>query len=275
MRYSNTPIAAIALIAGLAACADSTAPPPDPLPGGTESTLEATTVATVGISQDQANASSILASVGAAGVSYDLAGGDKAHLSCTFSASTGRVECVDVVKDGLTYTLSMAFLDAAGNAQSKRDSNTVSINHRQSVKGTTVRDSATVTIDRSSDFTVTGVQASSKQETRNGTERGTTTIVATTSLGKTTSVIAFGDTTQNVVVVKPDSLVKQYWPSSGTIVHSMTGTRALEGSTEVKSIAQREVMTFNGTAVVQVVITINGVTKTCTRNLASKNQTCS
>lgn len=282
MRYSTATIAIASLMAGLAACSsDSTAPPTAPLPDAsqpglsTQPTLEATTVATVGISQDQANGTSVLASVGAAGLSYDLVGGDKAHSECSFSVSTGRVVCVEVVHNGLTYNRSMAFLDAAGNAQSRRDSNTVSINRRQSVKGTTVRESAAVTIDRLSDFTVTGVQASSKQETRNGTESGTTTIVATTSAGKSTSVMSFGDTVQNVVVLKPDSLVKQYWPSSGTIIRSHSGTRSLEGSSEKKSISRREVMTFNGTALVQVTITVNGESRTCTRDLRKKDHNCS
>ena len=279
MRYSTASAIIAVLMGSLAACSsDSTAPSPALVPDAAQSavpTLEATMVATVGISQDQANAPSVLASVGTAGMNYDLAGGDKAHSECTFSAATGRVVCVEVVHNGLTYNRSMAFRDAAGNAQPRRDSNTVSINRRQSVKGTTVRDSATVTIDRLSDFTVTGVQASSKQETRNGTESGTTTIVATTSAGKATSVMTFGDTVQNVVVLKPDSLVKQYWPSSGTIIRSLTGSRTHEGSTEQKSMSRREVITFNGTAVIQVTITINGVTRTCTRDLRIKDQKCS
>lgn len=279
MRYELAPIAVASLLAGLAACSsDSTAPQPSLGSQGSQTvapTIEATTVATVGISQDQANATSVLASVGAAGVHYDLAGGDKAHPECTYSPATGRVVCVEVVENGLTYNRSLAFLDAAGNPQPRRDSNTVSINRRQSVNGTTVRDSATVTIDRLSDFTVTGVQASSKQETRNGTESGTTTIVATLSSGKSTSLITFGDTVQNVVVLKPDSLVKQYWPSSGTIVRSLNGTRTLDGSAEHKAISRREVITFNGTAVIPVTITINGVTRTCTRDLRVNDHGCS
>ena len=62
------------------------------------------------------------------------------------------------------------------------------------------------------------------------------------------------------------------WPLSGTTTRTTTLT--LTRGTATRSTTVSEQVTFTGTSVVNVTITRDGVTRTCTRDLATRTGTC-
>lgn len=261
-----TVASAFAIGLGALACSDGATAPRD-LPA--EDGFEVTALETVGIAEDQANGSSVAPSSASADVVLSSAAN---HGVCTFSAATGRITCPDLVNEGLTISRSYALYDAADKPQEKRDSSTVKINTRIWARGTVEKESARVTIDRKSDLTATGVQASSPNKTLNGTEQGTSTMEHQTSRGKVKSTVTFGDTTINLVHPKPGSLLK--WPLSGTVIRAHSGTRTVEGHAGSIAFSQRTVLVFDGTAIVKITITSNGQTRSCVRNLETREHSC-
>lgn len=258
---------AFVVAVGATACADGATAPGMP---ETDESVEIATLETVGIAEDQANGSSVVPSSAQSDVVLSSAA---AHGSCTYSSATGRITCPDFTRNGLTISRSYALFDAANRPQEKRDSNTVKMNTRVWARGTVEKDGGKVTIDRKSDLTATGIQPSSPNRTLNGTEQGTSRIEHQTSKGKVISAVVFGDTTINLVVPKHGSPRK--WPLSGTVIHSHSGTRTVQGHSESKAFSRRTVSVYDGSAVVKITITVNGQTKSCTRNLETKARSCS
>jgi len=189
---------------------------------------------------------------------------------CTYSSDIGRIVCAPVTRNGLTITRSMAFLDAAGTAQARRDASTVLANTQIGVKGTTTTDRGSLTVDRSSSLTVSGLGRGATTHTLNGSESGTTTHAFTTRDGSATATDAFRSETKNVVVPVPQA--RGSWPISGTTTRTSTLTFARGSNT--RSTTMSEQVTFTGSSVVNVVITRDGVTRTCTRDLASHTGSC-
>jgi hypothetical protein len=190
---------------------------------------------------------------------------------CTWSPASARLECDPVTRGGLTITRSIAFYNAAGAAQPRRDSTTRSANTRVSVKGTTTTAKGSLTVDRASSVTVSGLGERVATHTLNGTEDGTTSGTVSTDRGTATIAESFRSTTANVVVPAPFSSTS--WPTSGTTarVASETVTRG----TETRAFTVGETVTYNGTSVVPVVVTRDGTTRRCTRDLATHRTTCS
>ncbi len=201
--------------------------------------------------------------------------GDDDHLSnnCPYNAASGRVACDPVTIHGLTITRSAAYTDANGHAQSAFDSLTTNtINTRIDVSGTATRhDSSTSTVQHTSDRTVSGLVAGSTQRTINGTLAGTETTSGTNDQGAFTAVRIMGDTTKNVVIpVQPGM---HTYPIAGTVIRAMQATLTYAGQSP-KSSSRREVVTYDGSATAQVVITQDGVTKNCTLALPHGHLTC-
>ncbi|CAN5717689.1 hypothetical protein BH23GEM1_BH23GEM1_12040 [soil metagenome] len=268
MRRSVALTLASALAIGFAAAGcgdDALGPPAD----RTDADFEVGVLETVGIAEDQANGSSVvpLSALGAVSLS---AVSD--HGTCTYSSGTGRFTCPDVTRDGITISRSYALFDAADKPQKKRDSNTVKVNTQVWARGTARKDHGTVTIDRKSDLTATGVQRSSPNRTLNGTEQGMSMMEHQTSRGKVTSAVVFGDTTIALVIPNHDSQRK--WPLSGTVIRSHSGTRTMEGHAGSNSFSRRAVFVYDGSAVVKITITSNGQTKSCTLNLETREHRC-
>lgn len=190
---------------------------------------------------------------------------------CTWSATTGRVECAPVTRGGLTITRSIAFYDAAGAAQTHRDSTTRSVNTRVDVKGTVTTDKGTRTIDRSSSITVSGLGRESTRHTIDGTEHGTSSATLTTDRGTVTLSETFTASTAGLVVPAP--FTAGSWPLAGTTTRQSTLT-ATGGST-TRSTSVSETVTYNGTSTATVVITRDGKTRNCTRDLSARTMTCS
>jgi hypothetical protein len=193
---------------------------------------------------------------------------------CTFNASSGRVVCPVVTRNGLTINRSAAYATANGTVQSAFDSLTTNrINVRVQASGTiTRRNGATTAVEHASDRTVTGVAAGSTQRTINGTSAGTENTTGTNEQGNFTALRILGDTTTNVVIPVATNNTPAY-PISGTIVRSMKVTLTYEGHTPVMSM-RREVVTFNGSSTAIVVITKDGQTRNCTLPLPRGRPVC-
>ncbi len=257
-----------AWIIGLAgvACSDGATAPLAP---DADADLELAALETIGIAEDQANGSSTVPSSAQSDVSRASASD---HGTCTFSASTGRFVCPDFTRNGVTISRSFALFNAADQPQEKRDSNTVKVNTQVWARGTVEKDRGKITIDRRSDLTATGVQPSSPNRTLNGTEQGTSEMVHRTERGIVKSNVVFGDTTINLVVPKPNSPRK--WPLSGSVIRSHSGTRTLEGHSQVRPFSYRAVFVYDGSAVVKITIISNGQTRSCTLNMETRERHC-
>jgi hypothetical protein len=193
--------------------------------------------------------------------------------TCTFDATSGRVTCPDKTDRGLTISASFAFKDAADVAQAKFDTLTTnSVNDKVTVSGTrTRRDSSTSTVNNTSDRTVTGLAPGSTQRTINGTANGTETTVGTRDGVGFTAVRTASDTTTGLVI--PISDGHPTVPSAGVVIRSMTVTITPDGGAATTR-SRREQITFDGTNVVSVVITQDGITKTCSITLPAHRLTC-
>ena len=193
--------------------------------------------------------------------------------TCAYSATTGRIACDPVTRNGVTITWSLAYTDAAGAAQSAFDSVTTNtVNTRVSVSGTfTRRDSSTSTVTSSSDRTVSGLAKGSTQRTVNGTSAGHETTTGANSDGAFTAVRDVGDTTTGLVVPVRDT--GRAYPTAGTVIRSMKVTLTLAGQSPQTS-TRREVVTYDGSTTAKVVITRDGETRTCTLPLPFGKPTC-
>jgi hypothetical protein len=86
-----------------------------------------------------------------------------------------------------------------------------------------------------------------------------------------TALRTAGDTITGLVIPIQDN--KPTFPTAGTIIRSMTAVVTLAGQTPSTS-SRREVITYDGSATAQVVITHDGVTKNCTKPLPHGPLTC-
>ena len=188
--------------------------------------------------------------------------------ACAFVAESGRFECSPESREGITITRSYALYDNAGTVQDKRGENTDAMNTRIEASGTRTHTNGQMTVQRSSNMTVTGLAAGSAARTFNGSESGTVSGTRTTTRGTMTSTETFEAAT--VDVVKSADRAAHPYPLSGTISRSATTTTSIEDG-QARTRTRSEVITFNGTNLVQVVITHNGVSRNCTRDIAPRS----
>jgi len=195
--------------------------------------------------------------------------------TCTFSSTTGVVTCPAVDKGGLTVNTSYVFKDTTGAAQAAFDTtSTNSVNVKTTVAGTrTTRDgNATMTVEHSSDRTVAGLAPGKTSRTINGTAKGTETTEGTNKEGiDFTAERVASDTTTNLVIPIVDG--KPTIPTSGVVIRNMKVTITKEGEAAVTK-TRREKVTFDGTNVIAIEITQDGVTKNCTLTLPGRNMSC-
>lgn len=223
-------------------------------------------------------------------------------LACTgsFDAAAGRFTCDPVSRNGLTITRSASYRSAAGVVQQAFDTLTTDVvNVRTAVEGTTswVRDSsrgghrsaggrhagrlvgdtttilsANTTVRHASERTVTGLASGSSARTVNGTSLGDESSTGTSSQGDFTSRRTAADSTRGLVI--PIVEGRPTYPSAGTVIRTMAATVTYAGQAAT-SATRREVVTYDGTDVAKVSITLNGATKECTRPLPRGPLTCS
>jgi hypothetical protein len=195
-----------------------------------------------------------------------------AAAACTYSPVSKRVECPPVTRNGLTYTRSIAFFDAAGTAQPRRDDNTRATNTRIDVAGNVATPRGALAVVRSSDLTVAGLGRASTAHTLNGLETGRTSGTLTTDRGAVVMSEEVSSKTENVVVPAPAKAGS--WPLSGSTTRAGTTSATRPATNESRTSSWSEKVTFTGTSVVNVVVTRDGKTKTCTRDLAAHTSTC-
>jgi hypothetical protein len=156
--------------------------------------------------------------------------------------------------------------------QSARDRNTAAIRTETTAAGTITRENGNAaTVSRRGTMMTTGLGPDAKTHTLNGGEQGT---IATTITGKdgatlTTSTSIDDATTNLVVPVRPADRGAAY-PLSGTRVH----TAITKGPGDRGTLTVRRQETFDGTNIVKVELTVNGVTQSCTFDLATKTSSC-
>jgi len=248
----------------------------------------------------------------AGGIGFDRRDGSHGPfaggLGCTgtFNAATGRVSCVDTTRSGVVVTQSAKYMTAAGTVQQAFDPLTTNTVTTQSVSMGTVkydrsadnmsggeRDhhwgmgrgpggrllgdtstilTATTTVTSASDRTVAGLASGSALRTISGTSAGRETSSGTSSRGSFTASRLVGDTTAGLTI--PVVTGATSYPTAGSVVRSMVVTLQYTGSAAV-ALTRREVITYDGSATAKVVITENGVARTCTRPLPRGHLSCS
>ena len=204
--------------------------------------------------------------------------------SCAYSATSQRVECAALTRHGLTITRSASFATTDGTVQQQRDALTNTMNVRTTVSGTVVFDDEhdadddrstrrdTTTVQLASDRTVTGLAAGSTQRTVNGTSAGTERSVGSDSVGHFTMVRVAGDTVTNLLVPVRSSGIA--YPVGGSVVRSMHATLTYDAQSP-RTTTRREVITYDGSATAKLVVTQDGVTKSCLLPLPHGRPSCS
>ena len=194
--------------------------------------------------------------------------------TCTFDSGTGIVTCPDRTERGFTVKSSFAFKDAAGAAQAKFDTLTTnSVNVKVDVSGTRTRDDGSVkaTVHHVSDRTVEGLAPGKTERKVNGTSEAQETVNGTRDDVAFTAVREANDTTTNLVI--PIVEGRPTIPSSGKVVRNMkVDITPAGGTTTTKK--RREEFTFDGTNVIAVKITQDGVDKSCTITLPGRKLVC-
>jgi len=195
-----------------------------------------------------------------------------AENPCVFDPATGQFVCPERTRDGMTFSLRFTLYDASGKVQSARDRNTAAIRTETTAEGTITRENGnTATVGRRGTMMTTGLGPDAKTHTLNGSEQGT---IATTIIlkdgDKITTNTSIEDTTRNLVVPVRSADRSAAYPLSGVRVH----TAVTKGPGERGTLTVRRQETFDGTNVVKVELTVNGVTQSCTFDLATKTSTC-
>jgi hypothetical protein len=242
------------------------------------------------------------------GAGFPRFGPQDGGLFCpgTYNASTGRVECATQTVNGFTIARSAAYKTTAGATQQSFDTVTTnSVNLQTRVAGTVTYDtasakrgadghhgwgmdrgalgqllgdtttilSATTAVTSASDRTTTGLAKGSTARTVNSASAGSESTTGRSSRGAFTSSRTVGDTVKGLVSPISTAMISIAYPTAGTVVRSMKATIAYAGQTPATT-TRREVVTYNGTATATVVITENGVTKTCARALPFGRLVC-
>ena len=175
--------------------------------------------------------------------------------------------CSRTNRQGITVTRSFSFLDASGAVQQSFNRTTTNtVNVTTSTSGTRLHHDGqdTSTVNAASDFTVAGLASGSTQRTVAGKSAGTESTKGIKDSVAFTALRTAGDTITGLVIPIQDS--RPTFPTAGTIIRSMTAVVTLAGQTPSTS-SRREVITYDGSATAQVVITHDGVTKNCTKPL--------
>ena len=150
-------------------------------------------------------------------------------------------------RDGLTVVRTCTFKDADGNTQAAYDPDlTASATIHATVTGTVTRLRWSADVDRTRDFTVSGLVGQETTRTWNGTGTGTTTRERHADNGTTRQYnVSSTLTVTDVVVPVPRS--PNGWPLSGTITRQVTVT-VVGGPHDGETRTRTVTITFDGTA---------------------------
>lgn len=250
--------AAVLLLLGAVACSTETVAPP---------------VQEVDIAGFDPSLGAVAGQAGFPGLTMNLAHDVvSATDGCQWDAAVARVVCAPVTRNGLTVRRSFVFLDGDATPQPRRDESTVAMNTRIAVAGSIATDRGTVTVDRGSTLTVSGLARGSSGRTLNGEESGTTTGTRRTDRGTVTTVETFQARTDDVVIPVPRPATA--WPLSGSSTRRSSVTASREGTTETRTRTFGHQVTFNGTRYVPITMTSDGTARQCTLDLALHRIDC-
>jgi hypothetical protein len=126
-------------------------------------------------------------------------------------------------------------------------------------------------MNNSSDRTVSGLARGSTAHTVNGTAAGSELTNGKDSSGTFAALRTAADTIRGVVVPVVDT--GRTYPRAGTVIRVMQVSVSRPGSASAIS-SRREVITYDGSATAQLVITQDGTAKTCTLPLPFGRPTC-
>jgi hypothetical protein len=178
---------------------------------------------------------------------------------CAFDAVTEYFVCAERTMEGVTFNRRYQLLDAGGSLLSSFDPATVSgIRNVTDLSGTMQREHpagggvVTFTIESHDEQTLTGLRTATRTLNGSGTSEHTMT------LGEETVTTTATRTTENLVL--PAAPGPGTYPASGVITTTASSQQMTFTST----------MTFNGTSAVTIVVTMNGVSHTCTYDLANR-----
>jgi hypothetical protein len=196
---------------------------------------------------------------------------------CRYDEGRGWWVCAPVIRDGLTFQRSFAYVDGDGNPMRRFDRLlTAAVKTRNAVFGTTQRENATVRIRSAGEMTVGGLLGEETTHILDGREVGRREMEIVTDEGTARSLVEFANQTVAVVVPvmrRADGVApSRQWPLSGQTIrgHAVTATRNGETHTD----RWRETTTFNGTAIVPVEIVSSRGTRNCLRNLETGALSC-
>jgi hypothetical protein len=160
--------------------------------------------------------------------------------------------CDPIQRDGIDYTRTIIYRDVSGTPQDAYDeATTASIEYTISVQGERGREGWSASIDRTRNFTVTGLQDGTGTAIWNGVSAGTMSRSRHSDDGqsRTYDVTASGSITD---VVIPLPRTDDAWPLSGTITRLVSLT--LTNGEDTRTREREVTIEFNGTSEVSVTV---------------------
>ncbi len=208
-----------------------------------------------------------------AGLARGPFGGGFPGEACAFDATSGKITCGPITdRFGLTVERWVIWTDINGQTQRRPDSTTATMQTHAEVYGTVpMRDSATRTVRHVSDRLVGGLQQGSTQRTVEGTSTGTETVNGFVREGAFVAQRNVADTTRGLIIpVRSDG---RTYPIAGEVSRTMEVSVSIAGGA-AETAFWKEVLTYDGSDTATLVITRNGVTKTCSVPLPMGRPVC-
>lgn len=202
--------------------------------------------------------------------------GTPAASPCAHNPATGQFSCQGQggMHDGITFTVRHTYYDASGNIQPAFDAQTTAaVKTETTASGTSSYGGMTMTVDRTGVMMATGLGPNATTHTLNSTEQGTMSATMSNNGASGTMQSTMSATTTNLVVPVGRIAGPMLYPGPGTRLHSSTMTSTVNGQNRTTSMTRRE--TYDGSSIVRVEMTVNGVTEQCTVDLAARTSTCS
>lgn len=249
----------------MVACSDSKSPTTPPSPSNTPPGFsEVPPGAMPGLNSPDASmflvTSAVTISSGGAG-------------ACAMTPGSGQFICPGGIRDGLSYTIRQTFYDAAGHEQPAFNrETTASTKIETTVSGTLTHQGMTMTTNRTGMMVTSGLGPNAITHTLNGSEQGTMSATLTHNGSPVSMNSTMSGATVNLVVPVRSAPDPAAYPLSGSRTHSATTTTTHPAGTTTATMTRQE--TFNGTSTVQIEMTTNGVTRSCTYDLAARTTTC-
>lgn len=185
---------------------------------------------------------------------------------CPYDAASGRFVCATVSASGVTVTRSFTLYDAAGAPQSAFGDQTAKVRVDQTATGTitsTVPPAGTTAIADTGYKVVSNFRAG--RPTVDGEDRVHMTQTHAGPDGRPlTATITVRQTIAGLVAPAAGAR----FPSAGTITQDMTMAGAY-GTTTAHAV-----ITFDGSSVMHMTVTVGGMTTTCNVDLAATSPSC-